>query len=47
MFVLARVGGNIFVSMFTKDPELAAQAVEAIRICTLAVVCLLYTSRCV
>ncbi len=38
MFVLARVGGNIFVSMFTKDPELAAQAVEAIRICTLAVV---------
>ena len=38
MFVLARVGGNLFVSMFTKDPELAAQAVEAIRICTLAVV---------
>ncbi|MDO5423461.1 MAG: MATE family efflux transporter [Eubacteriales bacterium] len=38
MFVLARTAGPLFVSLFTKDDELAALACQAIRICTLAVI---------
>lgn len=38
MFVLARVCGNLFISLFTSDPELAAQAFRAIKICTLAII---------
>lgn len=38
MFVLARVGGPLFVSLFTKDAALSAQACRAIRIYTLAAV---------
>lgn len=35
MFVAARVAGPQFVSLFTQDPVIAAQAVRAIKICTL------------
>ena len=35
LFVLARVAGTQFVSLFTSDPNLNAQACRAIRICTL------------
>ena len=35
MFLLARVAGPLFVSMFTSDPALNAQACHAIRVCTL------------
>ena len=35
MFVTARVAGPQFVSLFTQDPVIAAQAVRAIKICTL------------
>ena len=38
MFVLARVCGNLFISLFTDDPALAAQAFRAIKICTLAII---------
>ena len=38
MFVLARVAGTQFVSLFTSDPETNAMAVRAIRICTLAII---------
>lgn len=38
MFALARLGGGLFVRLFTTEPELAAEAVDAIRICTLAVI---------
>lgn len=38
MFLMARVGGQAFVSLFTEDPELAAMACRAIRICTLAAI---------
>lgn len=38
MFVLARLAGPLFVGLFTDEPELAALAQRAIRICTLAVV---------
>lgn len=38
MFILARAGGPLFVSLFTKDAALSAQACRAIRIYTLAVV---------
>lgn len=38
MFAAARLGGPLFVSLFTKNPELADQACRAIRICTLAAV---------
>lgn len=35
LFILARVAGPQFVSLFTSDPSLNAQACRAIRICTL------------
>ena len=35
LFVLARVAGPLFASLFTSDPALNAQACRAIRICTL------------
>lgn len=38
LFVLARLGGGLFVRLFTEDAALADQAVRAIRICTLAVI---------
>ena len=38
MFILARVAGSQFVSLFTSDPETNAMAVRAIRICTLAII---------
>lgn len=34
LFFLARAAGGLFVSLFTRSPDLAAEAVEAIRICT-------------
>lgn len=38
LFFLARAAGGLFVSLFTRSPDLAAEAMEAIRICTLAAV---------
>lgn len=38
LFGLARIAGPSFVSLFTSDPELNAQACRAIRICTVAAV---------
>lgn len=38
LFILARVAGSVFVSLFTNDPVLNAQACQAIRICTLAAI---------
>lgn len=38
MFILARAAGPAFVSLFTSDPELNAEACKAIRICTLAII---------
>lgn len=38
MFVLARTAAPLFVSLFTKNPELTEQSCRAIRICTLAAV---------
>ena len=38
MFVLARVAGPLFASLFTADPELNAQACEAIKICTIGAI---------
>lgn len=38
MFVLARVCGSVFISLFTTDDALAIQAMRAIRICTLAII---------
>ena len=38
MFALARLGGGLFVRLFTTEPELAAEALDAIRVCTLAVI---------
>ncbi len=35
LFILARVAGPLFVSLFTSDPALNAQTCHAIRICTL------------
>ncbi len=40
MFVLARVAGPVFASLFTTDAAINAQACRAIRICTLAAVAL-------
>lgn len=34
MFILARLAGSIFVSLFTSDPELTVSSLRAIRICT-------------
>ena len=38
LFVLARVAGPLFASLFTTDPALNAAACRAIRICTMAAV---------
>lgn len=38
LFVLARLAGPLFVRLFTNEPLLAAEAVSAIRICTLAII---------
>lgn len=38
MFVLARVAGPLFASLFTSDPALNAKACEAIRICTIGAI---------
>lgn len=38
LFIMARVAGSVFVSLFTNDPVLNAQACHAIRICTLAAI---------
>ncbi|MBQ7801230.1 MAG: MATE family efflux transporter [Oscillospiraceae bacterium] len=38
LFVLARVAGPLFASLFTSDPELNAQACRAIRICTIGAI---------
>lgn len=38
LFVLARVGGHLFVRLFTSDPILAKEAYRAIKIFTLSVV---------
>ena len=38
LFVLARVAGGLFVGLFTTDPEITAQSLRAIRICTLMAV---------
>ncbi len=38
LFVLARLAGPLFVRLFTQEPALAAEAYEAIKICTLAVI---------
>ncbi len=38
LFVLARIAGGAFVSLFTSDPEITAQALRAIRICTMAAI---------
>ena len=38
LMLLARTAGPIFVSLFTSDPELNAQACHAIKICSLAII---------
>lgn len=38
LFLLARLCGPLFVSLFTKDPALAEQAMWAIKVCTLAII---------
>lgn len=38
LFVLARVAGPLFVRLFTQEPELAREAYEAIKVCTLAII---------
>lgn len=38
MFIVARVGGSLFVRLFTSSPQLAEKAVWAIRICTMALI---------
>ena len=38
LFLLARLGGALFVRLFTTEPELAAEALSAIHICTLALI---------
>lgn len=38
LFVLARLAGPLFVRLFTSDPDLSFEALEAIKICTLAVI---------
>ena len=35
LFILARVAGGLFVGLFTTDPEITAQSLRAIRICTI------------
>ena len=36
LFLLARLGGGLFVGLFTTEPVLAAEALDAIHVCTLA-----------
>ena len=38
MFAMVYLAGPLFISLFTKDQELAAQAFRAIKICTLAII---------
>ena len=38
MFALARLAGGLFVRLFTSEADLAAEALSAIRVCTLAVI---------
>ena len=38
LFILARVAGSLFVRLFTTEPSLAAEALDAIRVCTLAII---------
>ena len=38
LFILARVAGGLFVRLFTTDPALTAEALSAIRVCTLAII---------
>ncbi len=38
LFLLARLAGPLFVTLFTRSPELAAEAYSAIKICTLAII---------
>lgn len=38
LFVLSRLAGPLFVGLFTRSPDLAAEAYSAIRICTLAII---------
>lgn len=38
LFVLARIAGPLFVRLFTQDPQLAGEAFDAIKICTLAII---------
>ena len=45
LFVLARVAGPLFVRLFTQDPELAQEAFDAIKVCTLAIIPLGFPGR--
>lgn len=38
LFIGARLGGHLFVSLFTSDPSINAQACRAINICTIAAI---------
>lgn len=38
MFILAHTCGDLFIRLFTEDADLAAQALRAIKICTLAII---------
>ena len=38
MFAMVYLAGPLFISLFTKDQELAAQAFRAIKICTIAII---------
>ena len=38
LFILARLGGSLFVRLFTTEPVLAAEALDAIHVCTLALI---------
>lgn len=38
LFVLARIAGPLFVRLFTQDPQLAGEAFDAIKMCTLAII---------
>ena len=38
LFVLARLAGPLFVGLFTRSPDLAAEADSAIKVCTLAII---------
>ena len=38
LFLAARLGGALFVRLFTTEPALAAEALDAIHICTLALI---------